>query len=134
MITAELYRQSDNGVCTLGTLEFDGLTLFTLEQPWRGNARRVSCIPAGEYLCEMVVSPRFGRVYAVRDVPSRSHILFHAGNTAADTQGCILVGLAARPQDNRITQSRIALQRLHEYLGRRPFTLRIFRVEGTRHG
>lgn len=129
-MTAHLYRQSDNGVCTLGTLEFDGLTLFTLEQPWRGNARRVSCIPAGEYLCEMVVSPRFGRVYGVTGVPERSHILFHAGNTAVDTQGCILVGLAARPQDNRITQSRIALQRLHEYLQRQPFRLMVHEVIG----
>jgi hypothetical protein len=29
----------------------------------------------------------------VLDVPNRSDILFHAGNTKNDTRGCILLGL-----------------------------------------
>jgi hypothetical protein len=32
-------------------------------------------------------------VYQVCDVPDRSHILIHAGNTNEDTHGCILLGL-----------------------------------------
>ena len=38
---------------------------------------------------------------AVRDVPGRDHILFHPGNTAADTRGCILPGTRPGRMDGR---------------------------------
>ena len=31
--------------------------------------------------------------FRVQNVPGRSGILFHVGNTAEDTEGCILLGL-----------------------------------------
>jgi hypothetical protein len=46
----------------------------------------------GKYTCKQVESPHFGAAYEVTDVPGRTHILFHAGNTDADTRGCILLG------------------------------------------
>lgn len=63
----------------------------TLELPWRNNARKVSHIPVGTYKCRRVQSPRFGNTFEVL-VPGRDAILFHGGNTADDTLGCILVG------------------------------------------
>lgn len=44
-------------------------------------------------------------------VPGRSHILFHAGNTAEDTEGCILLGRGfGRVQGKpAITQSKQAM-------------------------
>lgn len=65
-------------------LQLDGQALRTVELPWRDNTPRTSCIPPGVYRCAIVQSPRFGRVYGVRDVPGRSHILIHAGNYGGD--------------------------------------------------
>ena len=63
----------------------------TLEPPDFNNAKNISCIPAGQYVCCRVKSPRFGNTFEVRHVPDRSKILFHAGNTVSDTEGCILL-------------------------------------------
>lgn len=63
-----------------------------LEPPDRANAQNTSCIPTGQYEIRPVNSPKFGRTYEVLNVPGRSFILFHAGNTKVDTEGCILVG------------------------------------------
>ena len=76
------------GVLRVGQVPF----ALTLEEPWRENQRRVSCIPAGTYRCARVQSLKFGETFQVLDVPGRSGILFHKGNTLQDTEGCILVG------------------------------------------
>jgi hypothetical protein len=64
----------------------------TYERPWLSNKRDVSCIPNGVYKCSIHMSPSKGRVFKVHDVPNRSDILIHVGNTLKDTEGCILVG------------------------------------------
>lgn len=63
-----------------------------------------TAIPVGRYNVSMdVISPKYsgvafyrdlcgGRVPRVMDVPGFDGILIHAGNTAADTAGCLLVG------------------------------------------
>lgn len=65
---------------------------LTLEKPWIENERVVSCIPTGTYFCGRVQSPKFDDTFEVCNVPGRTSILFHKGNTLDDTQGCILVG------------------------------------------
>lgn len=89
----ELKRVSRMEHATFGVL-LDGDEPFavTLELPWRDNQRNVSCIPQGRYTCQRVQSPTFGDTYEVLDVKGRSHILFHSGNTASHTEGCIIVG------------------------------------------
>jgi hypothetical protein len=82
--------QSEQG--TFGVLR-DGAIPFavTLEEPWRDNQPTISCIPLGRYTCKRVESPKFGGTFEVTNVPGRTHILFHKGNTTDDTHGCILV-------------------------------------------
>lgn len=63
---------------------------FTVERPWRDNARNVSCIPPGLYDLRWEDSPKFGHRLHVVDVPGRTHILFHSGNRIEDSRGCIL--------------------------------------------
>ncbi len=76
---------------TIGKLYHDEeLICHTIERSWVSNAVNESCIPAGEYLVKMTNSPKYGPSYEVKNVPGRSHILFHKGNTAEDTRGCIL--------------------------------------------
>lgn len=55
-----------------------------------------TAIPSGKYFIEIVNSPRFGPdTLSLIDVPGFSAIRIHAGNSIADTDGCILVGKAA---------------------------------------
>ena len=83
-------------LATMGKLytEDGELICSTFELPDRRNAVNVSCIPAGEYPLKMIVSPKYGPVYKVHDVPGRTDILIHTGNTVDDTLGCILPGCA----------------------------------------
>lgn len=78
---------------TLGELRIEGQPKFwTVERPWRDNAKGISCIPEGEY----ALKPHMGRIQPaiwIDGVPGRTAILIHAGNTMADLQGCIAPGL-----------------------------------------
>jgi hypothetical protein len=66
----------------------------------------------------LTISPRFGRTWEVKDVPERSNILFHQGNTARDTEGCILVGgkYGVTLGDSRISDSIDGLGWFHTFL------------------
>ena len=93
-----LIRANRNGVApTFGRLEDEeGVQVcVTLELPWRDDAHEVSCIPAGEYPAHRFLSPKRGyEVFMLDDVPGRSAIELHIGNTVHDTDGCILLGTA----------------------------------------
>jgi len=97
-VNLTLRRVSSTKDATYGVLLREGIPfLVTVERPWLDNAPRQSCIPTGVYACKRVQSPRFGDTFEVTGVTGRSHILFHAGNVAADSLGCILVGNAFDP-------------------------------------
>ena len=134
--TLTLLREPSEDFGTFGHLVEPKLT--TLECPWRDNAPYKSCIPVGEYLCEPHRSPKFGLCLAVKDVPGRSHILFHRGNfagdvdcnLATDSHGCILVGDGRGKLGNRRGDLQVALKASHRgfakflsWVGNRPLTL-----------
>ena len=88
-----LIRVGQSARGTFGVLRFGAVPfVLTLERPWQDNEPNLSCIPPGRYRCGRVRSPKFGETFEVQNVPNRSHVLFHRGNTTDDTQGCILVG------------------------------------------
>ena len=98
MINLLLIRNTFSKKSTIGELFLNGERICdTLENPWVDNQRNISCIPEGVYPVRL----RLPRESATRDylhllvqeVPNRDWILFHRGNTAKDTSGCILVGL-----------------------------------------
>lgn len=64
----------------------------TLEPPNKLNKRNISCIPALQYICERTISPKFGETFEIINVPDRSNVLFHPGNTVKDTAACIIMG------------------------------------------
>jgi len=123
----ELVRDKQDEWATLGRLFVDGEYLCrTLERPWLNNQRSVSCIPLGIYKGAIQPSPRFQRdLPELLDVPGRSQILFHAGNTPEDTEGCILVGMERAEYEPRILQSRAALAKLMDALAGEAFTLEV---------
>ena len=96
--------------CTLGRLEFEGFKCWTVERPWLDNAVNVSCVPDGVYTMERHDSPKFGPdVWELQNVPERSYILIHAGNTSKDVTGCIALGEGLRVGGDGVTSSRKAL-------------------------
>ena len=100
---------------TLGRLFVNGEEFCdTLELPYRDNQRSISCIPAGEYKVRLRLARESAtRNYLhllVQDVPNRTYILFHRGNTAKDTRGCILVGQGS--QQDIVHNSTLAMDLL----------------------
>lgn len=93
MMILDLLRVGSSRRGTFGVLRHGQVPfVLTCERPWQDNQAGESCIPAGRYRCRRVRSPKFGITFEVCDVPGRSRILFHSGNTIEDTEGCILVG------------------------------------------
>lgn len=98
-----LERQASGTSCTIGELFID-------DQPWCATLEDVirekpgvpvsdwkiagrSAIPAGTYRVEVTYSPRFKcDLPLLYDVPGFTGVRIHAGNTDADTEGCVLVG------------------------------------------
>lgn len=134
-LTAILRRSVSTDQGTEGELTIPdlGWRCFTLELPWRDNAPGISCIPCGEYDCGIVDSPKFHRVYHVRAVPGRSHVLIHPGNFAGDTSkglrsdvaGCILLGskLGVLCDQRAVLVSRATVRRFMGRLSDIPFQL-----------
>ncbi len=89
----ELIRCEQSKAGTFGVLQIDKIvTCVTLERPWKNNAVNVSCVPAGDYMCKRINSPRHGITFEVENVKGRTHILFHIGNRIKNSKGCILTG------------------------------------------
>ena len=100
---------------TIGELFLNGEKFCdTLELPYIDNQKSISCIPIGQYKVRL----RLPRESATRDyihllvqeVKDRSFILFHRGNTAKDTRGCILVGQGS--QQDIVHNSTLAMDLL----------------------
>ena len=139
-----LIRNKPQGNAITGRLIVDDgqLTLDTLE-PWQ------YAIPAGCYRLRLTYSPAFQEILPLLDGVlgyarqphngiRRTGIRIHAGNTIADSRGCILVGKKPTPnpslnapheparfigdpakggeREQRLLSSRKALNELREYL------------------
>lgn len=93
----ELVRTECGKVCTIGELYVNGEhECFTLEDVVRSDGVKVygeTAIPAGTYSVDVTYSPRFKRdLPLLIGVENFVGIRIHPGNTASDTEGCILVG------------------------------------------
>jgi len=88
----ELIRLEETEAGTFGVLKLNKQVFcVTLEPGDLENAKNRSSIPAQQYICRRVRSPRFSTTYQVQAVPGRSDILFHPGNVVRDTAGCIIM-------------------------------------------
>jgi hypothetical protein len=132
----KLRRIAKKNGYTIGRLSIDGKYFSdTLEDSDRGldssmsldvlkrkKLAHITAIPTGRYQVAMnVISPRLsrskfykqfggGRVPRLLNVPAFEGILIHCGNTAKDTDGCILVGKNSKVGmvlDSKITYSNL---------------------------
>lgn len=109
---------------------------FTCEDPVRLiKVARVTAIPAGQYEVIVSRSVRFGRdLPEILSVPDFSGVRIHPGNTAEDTEGCILPGTHAGIDE--VQNSRIAFDQLFERIraavSHGPLLLNIFNLVGRR--
>jgi len=95
-----LVRFAYTPIGTFGHLSVGAASWLTIERPWKGNERNVSCIPIGEY---ELIHTMFRRntpdisddypAYQVMDVPGRTFIKLHVANTMLDVAGCIGTGM-----------------------------------------
>ena len=112
-----LNRHWFSALSTIGELSIDGaFECFVLEdkmrelagvpvEKWKVKGR--TAIPTGRYQVVISHSFRFDRdLPRLLNVPGFEGILIHPGNTASDTEGCLLPG-RARLAD-KVIESRVA--------------------------
>jgi hypothetical protein len=122
-----LERTPSGTTCTIGDLYIDGdWFCFILEdlvrevegQPvesWKVKGK--TAIPAGTYRVQITYSNRFKRdLPLLVSVPGFEGIRIHPGNTDADTEGCLLPGLALGLGGESISRSREAFAALFNKL------------------
>lgn len=97
---------------TLGEMHIEGkFFAFTCEDRYRGQdgdpalkVKNETCIDHGTYAVINTYSPHFGKVLPLLlNVPCFEGIRIHGGNTAADTEGCILIGKNQDAADGKIS-------------------------------
>lgn len=112
----------------------------SLEDAWRNNKpddpttplEDSSCIPSGIYICRRWKSTRYD-TFEVTNVPGRSAILIHGGNTQFDTRGCILLGSSYGVINSQpaVTASQAVFKAFMQYMGGvAEFTLEIRDIWG----
>ena len=139
MMELTLRRIARKDTYTIGRLYIDGEYFCdTIEDKDRGLSQELpvsvnkklkragsTAIPVGRYRVTLdVVSPRFskktvyqsikGKLPRLINVPSFEGVLIHIGNTAKDTEGCILVG--QNTQVGKVLNSAKTFWRLYERL------------------
>ena len=104
MLRMTVVRRPSQGGATLGELLVDGQHVcYTLEDEVRERPdlpvsqwkiKGITAIPAGVYEVVSQFSPHFGEnTLTLLNVPGFEFIRMHAGNTSADTEGCLLLGM-----------------------------------------
>jgi hypothetical protein len=112
---------------TIGELSVDGqFECYTLEDKVRPvKIAGKTAIPAGRYEVIINFSQRFQRqLPLLLKVPDFEGVRIHPGNTAANTEGCILVG--ETKDKNSVGHSRAAFNRLFEKMKTASRTEKIF--------
>ena len=126
-----LKRVSSSPEVTMGVLicAATGLPIvLTLELPYLSNKPFISSIPTGVYTCTPYTSNTHKNVYEITGVTDRDKILIHVGNTVADIEGCIVVGLSYGTLIGKqaVLNSRAAMTILQDCMGCDDFLLEVF--------
>lgn len=111
----EVIRTRQEVDTTTGELYVDGkFVCYTLEDAIRKEKiKGITAIPAGTYDVIINMSTRFKRLMPLLlNVPNYEGVRIHPGNTAEDTEGCILVGSKVRSDGRFVSESMKAYTKL----------------------
>ena len=115
----EVKRLEFKDTHTVGKLYINGVyECFTLEDAVRNGTKVLgkTAIPIGTYKVIIDASTRFKQdMPHILDVPDFTGVRIHAGNTSADTDGCILLGSTWAGKDF-IGNSKIAYKKFFDKL------------------
>ena len=104
---------------TVGKMYVNGIyECYTLEDAVRNGTKVLgkTAIPIGTYKLIIDASTRFKQdMPHILDVPDFTGVRIHAGNTSADTEGCILLGSTWAGKDF-IGNSKIAYKKFFDKL------------------
>lgn len=100
---------------TIGKMYLNGVYFCdTIEDTVRPKGEKIygqTAIPAGKYKVIKTMSNRFKKLLPlICDVPGFAGVRIHSGNTAADTEGCIIVG--ENKVKGKVINSRITMNKL----------------------
>ena len=130
-----LIRVANRPTYCIGKLYIDGVYFCdTLEDVDRGlddameeatikklKVKGQTAIPTGIYQVLLTYSPKYKRIMPlINNVKGYSGIRIHSGNTAKDTEGCLLVGKnkeVGKVLESRITYNAL-FKRLHQTNGK----------------
>lgn len=120
-----LWKTND---ATIGQLYIDGaFKCYTLEDVVRPEGEKIpgaTAIPKGTYTVTVDYSERFKKLLPhILDVPNFEGVRIHGGNTSADTEGCILVGMSKN--DDSIYNCKPALDLIMKAMGNNEVPLQI---------
>lgn len=137
----KLVRIAFKDTYTIGKLYVDGVYFCdTIEDKDRGlddsmtvreilnkKVKGETAIPTGHYNIEITYSPKYKRMMPLLiGVKGYSGIRIHSGNTAKDTEGCLLVGKNTKV--GMVLESRNTYQRLFAMMqGQKNITIDIIR-------
>ena len=137
----ELVRIAFKDTYTIGKLYVDGKYFCdVLEDKDRGldssmteseilekKVKGQTAIPTGHYVINITYSPKYKRMMPLLlDVKGFSGIRIHSGNTAKDTEGCLIVG--KNKKVGMVLESRDTYQRLFKMMeGQKEITIDITR-------
>jgi hypothetical protein len=113
----KLVRDVFTSEFTLGKLYIDDVffcyTVEDVDRLSKGEPKVFgkTAIPKGVYKVIQTLSPHFGKITPrLLNVPGFDGVLIHSGNTAADTEGCLIVGLTRT--ENGVALSRQCFSKL----------------------
>lgn len=100
---------------------------MTVSEILKRKIKGQTAIPTGHYNIEITYSPKYKRMMPLLlGVKGFSGIRIHSGNTAKDTEGCLLVG--KNKQVGMVLESRDTYQRLFAMMqGQKNITIDIIR-------
>jgi hypothetical protein len=115
----KIIRKEFTDISTIGDFLIDGVWFsFCLEDMTRESGVKVAdktAIPEGRYRVIIDQSKRFKRAMPhILDVPGFEGIRIHAGNSAASTSGCVLLGFTK--SKDWIGESRLAFNQFFDIL------------------
>ncbi len=112
-----------NGIFGILTTDTGEFLCYTLQHAYQFSPEILLYhpkVPIGTYTCVRGIhklhpdSQEF-ETFEVMDVPGHTGILFHCGNTNADSDGCILLGIN-QIKGSEILKSKLAFQQFMKYL------------------